>query len=63
MELIEDISKSSSVSHGDFPKYYLFLSQVIYYLNNIFVDEKFTNNIVQIYIKSEVIFCIIYPIR
>ena len=33
----------------------LFLSQVIDYLNDKFVDEKFTNNIVQNYIKSEVI--------
>jgi len=54
-ELIEEISKSSSVSYDDFPKYDLFLSQVIDYLNDIFVDEKFTNNIVQNYIKSEVI--------
>lgn len=33
----------------------LFLSQVIDYLNDKFVDEKFTNNIVQNYTKSEVI--------
>ena len=37
------------------PKYDLFLSQVIDYLNDRFVDENFTNNIVQNYIKSEVI--------
>jgi len=33
----------------------LFLSQVVEYLNNTFADEEFTNNIVQNYIKSEVI--------
>ena len=54
-ELAEEISKGSSVSYEDFPKYDLFLSQVIDYLNDKFVDEKFTNNIVQNYTKSEVI--------
>ena len=53
--LTKEISKSSSISYGDFPKYDLFLSQVTDYLNDIFVDEEFTNNIVQNYIKSEVI--------
>ena len=54
-ELAEEISKGNSVSYEDFPKYDLFLSQVIDYLNDKFVDENFTNNIVQNYIKSEVI--------
>ena len=54
-ELAQEISKCSSVSYEDFPKYDLFLSQVIDYLNDRFVDEKFTNNIVQNYVKSEVI--------
>ncbi|OOM81937.1 hypothetical protein CLPUN_07080 [Clostridium puniceum] len=54
-ELMKEISKSSSISYDDFPKYDLFLSQVIEYLNDKFVGEKFTNNIVQNYIKSEVI--------
>jgi len=54
-ELGEEISKGSSVSYEDFPKYDLFLSQVIDYLNDKFIDENFTNNIVQNYIKSEVI--------
>ena len=54
-ELAEELSKGSSVSYEDFPKYDLFLSQVIDYLNDKFVDEKFTNNIVQNYTKSEVI--------
>lgn len=54
-ELAEEMSKANSVSYEDFPKYDLFLSQVIDYLNDKFVDENFTNNIVQNYIKSEVI--------
>ena len=54
-ELAEELSKGSSVSYEDFPKYDLFLSQVIDYLNDKFVDEKFTNNIVQNYTKSEAI--------
>lgn len=54
-DLAEEISQNSSVSYDDLPKYDLFLSQVIDYLNDKFVDEKFTNNIVQNYTKSEVI--------
>lgn len=37
------------------PHYDLFLSQVIELLNEYFPDERFTGNIVQNYIKSEVI--------
>jgi len=54
-ELADEISKCSSISYDDFPKYDLFLSQVVEYLNDKFLDEEFTNNIVQNYIKSEVI--------
>ncbi|HCW53164.1 MAG TPA: hypothetical protein DG753_05385 [Clostridium sp.] len=54
-KLAEEMSKSSSVSYDDLPKYDLFLSQVIDYLNDKFIDERFTNNIVQNYTKSEVI--------
>ncbi|BCZ49157.1 hypothetical protein psyc5s11_52240 [Clostridium gelidum] len=54
-ELAEELSKGSSISYEELPKYDLFLSQVIDYLNDKFVDEKFTNNIVQNYTKSEVI--------
>lgn len=53
--LAEEMSKNSSISYDDLPKYDLFLSQVIDYLNDKFVNEKFTNNIVQNYTKSEVI--------
>lgn len=54
-KLAKEMSNYSSVSYDDLPKYNLFLSQVIDLLNDTFVDEKFTNNIVQNYIKSEVI--------
>ena len=53
--LAEEMSKNSMVSCDDLPKYDLFLSQVIDYLNDKFTEDKFTNNIVQNYIKSEVI--------
>ena len=54
-KLAEEMSKNSSVSYDDLPKYDLFLSQVIDYLNDKFKGERFTNNIVQTYTKSEVI--------
>jgi len=54
-KLAEEMSKNSMISYDDLPKYDLFLSQVIDYLNDKFVDDKYTNNIVQNYIKSEVI--------
>ncbi|WP_244833973.1 DUF1836 domain-containing protein [Clostridium sp. BJN0001] len=54
-KLTEEMSKKSIVTFDELPKYDLFLSQVIDYLNDEFPDEKFTNNIVQNYIKSEVI--------
>jgi hypothetical protein len=54
-ELAHEISKCSSITYDDFPNYDLFLSQVVEYLNDTFADEEFTNNIIQNYIKSEVI--------
>ena len=54
-EVAEEISKTSMVSYEDLLKYDLFLSQVIDFLNDKFVEDKYTNNIVQNYIKSEVI--------
>ncbi|NLP28227.1 MAG: DUF1836 domain-containing protein [Clostridia bacterium] len=54
-KLAEEVSKSSLVPYDDLPKYDLFLSQVIDYLNDKFSNEKYTNNIVQNYIKSGVI--------
>ncbi|WP_042439690.1 DUF1836 domain-containing protein [Clostridium amazonitimonense] len=49
------MSMGNLVPYEDLPKYDLFLSQVIDYLNDKFTEEKYTNNIVQNYIKSEVI--------
>lgn len=55
MNLAEEMSKTNMVSYEELPKYDLFLSQVIDYLNDKFTEDKYTNNIVQNYIKSEVI--------
>ncbi|MBE6047682.1 MAG: DUF1836 domain-containing protein [Clostridium sp.] len=54
-DLAKEISKNNMVPYSDLPQYDLFLSQVIDFLNDKFADEKYTNNIVQNYIKSEVI--------
>jgi hypothetical protein len=54
-EAFKQMSKKNIVPYEDLPKYDLFLSQVIDYLNDKFEGEKYTNNIVQNYIKSEVI--------
>lgn len=54
-KLTEEMSKNSSIAYDDLPQYDLFLSQVIDFLNDKFPHEKFTNNIVQNYTKSEVI--------
>ncbi|MCM0649186.1 DUF1836 domain-containing protein [Clostridium swellfunianum] len=50
-----DIAQNTIVSYEDLPRYDLFLSQVIDYLNDKFEDEQYTSNIVQNYIKGEVI--------
>lgn len=55
IKLAEEMSSNNMVSYEDLPKYDLFLSQVIDYLNDKFTEDKYTNNIVQNYIKSEVI--------
>lgn len=55
MSLAEELSHNSMVDYEDLPKYDLFLSQVIDYLNDKFTNENYTNNIVQNYIKSDVI--------
>jgi hypothetical protein len=54
-KLASDISQNTIVSYEDLPRYDLFLSQVIDYLNDKFEDEQYTSNIVQNYIKGEVI--------
>lgn len=54
-EITEEMSRNNMVSYDELPKYDLFLSQVIDFLNDKFTEDKYTNNIVQNYIKSEVI--------
>lgn len=54
-EVAEEMSKNTMIGYDDLPKYDLFLSQVIDFLNDKFTEDKYTNNIVQNYIKSEVI--------
>ena len=54
-EIAEELSNGNMIGYDDLPKYDLFLSQVIDFLNDKFVEDKYTNNIVQNYIKSEVI--------
>jgi spore cortex formation protein SpoVR/YcgB (stage V sporulation) len=54
-DITKQVSDSSLISYEDLPRYDLFLSQVIDFLNDKFEGENYTNNIVQNYIKSEVI--------
>jgi hypothetical protein len=54
-KIASNISQNTIVSFEDLPRYDLFLSQVIDYLNDKFEDEQYTSNIVQNYIKGEVI--------
>jgi hypothetical protein len=54
-EITGRMSRNSIVPFEELPKYDLFISQVIDYLNDKFEGEKYTTNIVQNYIKSEVI--------
>ncbi len=53
--LSKEISENSIIPYEELPQYDLFLSQVIDYLNDRFDADNYTNNIVQNYIKSEVI--------
>lgn len=55
IKIAEEMSKNNTIAYEELPKYDLFLSQVIDYLNDKFTEEKYTNNIVQNYIKSDVI--------
>lgn len=54
-QMSKEIAHSTIIPYDDLPEYDLFLSQVIDYLNDRFDDDKFTTNIVQNYIKNEVI--------
>lgn len=53
--LVNDMAEKNIIKVDDLPQYDLFLSQVIDFLNDKFEEDKYTNNIVQNYIKSEVI--------
>lgn len=53
--LAKEISENNIIPYEELPQYDLFLSQVIDYLNDRFDADNYTNNIVQNYIKSEVI--------
>lgn len=54
-KMVRDMSENNMVLYEDLPQYDLFLSQVIDFLNDKFTEDKYTNNIVQNYIKSSVI--------
>lgn len=54
-DLSNRLSNGNLIQYSDLPQYDLFLSQVIDFLNDKFSEDKYTNNIVQNYIKSEVI--------
>lgn len=53
--LTKDMCENSTIPYAELPRYDLFLSQVIDFLNDRFEGENYTNNIVQNYVKSEVI--------
>lgn len=55
IKIAEEVSMNSIIPYEDLPKYDLFLSQVTDYLNDKFQGEKYTNNIVQNYVKGGVI--------
>ena len=52
---MEETRGHEPVSLEEMPKYDLFLSQVIDFLNEYFPEERFTGNMIQNYIKGEVI--------
>lgn len=54
-EVAEEMASNNKVNYEDLPRYDLFLSQVIDFLNDRFTEDKYTSNIVQNYIKSKVI--------
>lgn len=54
-DIVNETSKKSVIQYEELPQYDLFLSQVKDYLNDKFDQDNFTNNILQNYIKSEVI--------
>jgi hypothetical protein len=55
IKLTREMYENLSIPYEELPRYDLFLSQVIDFLNDKFQGESYTNNIVQNYVKSEVI--------
>lgn len=54
-DTVKSKAKESMLSLEAFPKYDLFLSQVIEFIEDLMSDESYTVNIIQNYIKNEVI--------
>lgn len=54
-KIAKDVALNSVIALDDLPRYSLFLSQVTDYLNDKFKGDNYTNNIIQNYIKNEVI--------
>lgn len=54
-KLVDEVFKYNLTSYDDLPKYNLFLSQVVDYLDDTFDGKRFTTNVVQNYIRDEVI--------
>lgn len=52
---VRKLAKLTLIPIEEFPKYDLFLSQVIEFLDDKFKDENYTMNIIQNYIKNEVV--------
>ncbi|ADL49905.1 DUF1836 domain-containing protein [Clostridium cellulovorans] len=55
LSISQNVIDSNIIPFSDLPEYDLFLSQVVDYLNDRFEGEDFTNNIVQNYVKNEVV--------
>ncbi|MEF9934135.1 MAG: DUF1836 domain-containing protein [Clostridium sp.] len=54
-KIINEMTESSIISYDDIPNYDLFLSQVTTFLNDKIENENYTTNIIQNYVKSEVV--------
>lgn len=52
---VRNLAKLTLIPIDEFPKYDLFLSQVIEFLDDKFKDENYTMNIIQNYIKNDVV--------
>lgn len=54
-KVVSEVSNGVVIDYEDLPTYDLFLSQVVLYLNDKCDDDKFTQSIIQNYMKNEVI--------